>query len=528
MAVRVSGIDDGYIKDFEVQIDNGSWTSASRGNEIVSSIEGLREFLLLKNFYFSDQKNHVIKIRTVDNEDVRDSTPETCNYIYQAPIETFEKRDLVINNGKLTFYSIFEERNLEIILKDETGFNDVMINADINFYDDNDLVFITGSPKNPSSNYLPFLYVLDKSSTQLAGLGGILNIKTYLKNKWKETKDLAVKFFPEYNEILGSTKTTTLNKLVFPSAGNWSFDDINKSNILLNRAGLILIPTVIFSEVGIPLVAATIKGDEIINYMGQFTDAINSVSSKFNYLIDWHKRVKWFRPSVFGMGSSIVSLPTGLPFYKVNINDIKQYLEVNQGDWRIYENEDGDQIKVEVNGYKNFDGVNVPKIVESGGISYQGYDGDKFQTWAFEIPDIGLVKFDPPVVVGDNNLYKGKTYITNSSIVFGTESFFQKTAYTYQDLKRVDTPLGRLYLCWEVKNVSEAEGNSMIQYAWFAPKFGQVQMETPYGNYLIKEAYIKGRHYFNADLFLAGTRESKFNPKKESPFGLVSISNLVK
>jgi hypothetical protein len=107
--------------------------------------------------------------------------------------------------------------------------------------------------------------------------------------------------------------------------------------------------------------------------------------------------------------------------------------------------------------------------------------------------------YDPPVVIGDNSLAKGKTYTTRSNLSEDGEPLLEITRdYTYEHLEDVVVPAGTFKDCWRV--IAPSPSSKVI---WLAPGIGEIKrVDTYYGEvYNLIAAQIGDTFYPSIEKF---------------------------
>lgn len=428
---------------------------------------------------------------------VSSNLPETQEH--EEGYETFNAS--TNSKGNIQFTNSSGEE-ISVHVQNENGKS--LSGIEVKFYE-NSRMFIT--TKDQSKDYLPGFYHKNPGSRRLAKTTGLYDIINYLYNAYK-FGDYAIKLLEDHPTF---TKDHIINLPGIVYEGNWSFNEIKIYGSVLNSASTLLIP--VTGGATTPIAISTSIFSELTNIADKIIDTLNS---RFNMNIDKDKQYEFYK-------IPLLEITFFLPRAEYS-KDIKDYISTDSRNWWQYTLPNFDLHEVNFYQYKDFNGKNVAGFKESNGaITYQDFDDNVFKTYGVDIPNIGLIKFSPPIVVGDDKLDFNKTYSTTTK--YGGTSYQETHKYTWLGLEDVEVYAGNFKRCWKIKNEVSSDQVSATQYAWMAMDVGQAQVLNIEQDYIkLYRAYVNGK-YYGSDL---GKEMAKENGKHISTnLGLISLLNTI-
>ena len=332
---------------------------------------------------------------------------------------------------------------------------------------------------DPQKRYLPETY----SFGQKTGGVGFLKMEGLNKGDISEggLGSLAKGYLVK--KIKAGLPLYDLDKMCrYPGAvylGDWSFNNLKQLNTNLNDVSAILsfIPF-LNSVFGITSTTGLV--------LDGIDFAIDVINSSTSIKIDKDRKYSIYEPipdplTLFG-DSGLERICSLFPV------DINELFPLHPGNYWKYKDNNGNLFEMSCDGTKNINGKDLLVLKEASGLEgYFGFYGNKLKGYGFRNPQIGDVFFNPAIVVGDNKVNSGSSYITNSKVVIkdypeitGTVKedfeFEKRTPIVLHNLK----PYGDCFQVSESFSLSltkngETQNLSDSKTTWFSKNVGDIK-----------------------------------------------------
>ncbi len=230
-------------------------------------------------------------------------------------------------------------------------------NSDIHIYnDDKDNLFIT-SLINQDSDYLPGFYSSPEYNLEgrISGSDILYEAISLLKTV-NSFRDIYIGFLddaPSFDE----NHLLNIHGILYE--GDWSFNEAKNVSNLLDKSFMILVPVIPRAK---PISVATGIISTVADKMNDVIDFMN----KSPYIeIDKDEKLEFYTIPGFNITFFLPKLPNDATRF------VEDYIRDEQGDWWDYNY----GLTMEVDGFKNLNGKNIPIFIDNQGtMAYQGFD----------------------------------------------------------------------------------------------------------------------------------------------------------
>jgi hypothetical protein len=302
-------------------------------------------------------------------------------------------------------------------------------------------------------------------------------------------------FIKEINFPLPNFDPEDMNDLPgYVYIGDWSFTSL-KNLVTVIKYGTVASGIVMTFATGSAAAPVALKAYSVISSVENFVDVLDQTIDGINLI----NRVREGKPLIdkdkeYSIYADLSGTPHLIFFPSSMINrkssyDIRYLIPINEGNSWIFS--DGIRtVTSRVLGKIRFKGKDLVRIRNTSGFEeYYGFYQNTLYLYGFSFPQIGDIIYDPPIKVGDNSVYIGKRFQTNSRIispisdVSGTINEVIDVVDRENVLLSRKIPYGDCIKMRENSSITVKKGDQSISDSmqfthWFSNNLGKIKTES--------------------------------------------------